>query len=130
MDPRREHIPKTMTARQTGGRLLVVDADRLTRWSVKAYLGDSRDVLTVESTDGALELLDEQTVEAVVVSEDLPDHGADKVETRARSRNPCVVVVRTVSEPLMDDVSSESTVRLEKPFTLSRLAELLGVSGR
>ncbi len=116
----------TATTRHCG-KVLVVDPDRLTRWSVRAYLGDHMEVLAVESAAGALQVLGQDKVEAVVVSEDLPNNGADKVEMHARSGNPCVVVVRTVSEPIHDGVLGESTVRLEKPFKLSRLAELLGV---
>lgn len=118
---------KRMTATRHCGKVLIVDPDRLTRWSVKAYLGEHLEVLSAESAAGALQVLSQQTVEAVVVSEDLPNQGADKVEIHARSGNPCVVIVRTVSEPVREGVLSESTVRLEKPFKLSRLAELLGV---
>lgn len=123
-------IKRDVAKQVGGGRLLVVDPDGLMRWSVKAFLGDVLDVISAESTTGALELLNDQGVDAVVVSEDLPNSGADIVEKRARARNPGVVVVRTVSEPVAQDAELKSTVRLEKPFKLTRLAELLGVSCR
>ena len=112
------------------GKLLIVDPDRLTRWSVEAYLSGIFDVLTAESLAAALEFLDHQAVEAVVVSDDLPDDGADTVEEQARAGNRCVTVVRTVSEPVRAHLAADPNVLLEKPFKLSVLADILGVPGR
>ena len=122
--------PRTDPDQQGSRKLLIVDPDHLTRWSVETYLNKTFEVLTATSVAEALEVLNKQSVEAIVVSDDLPDGGADKVEGHARSRNSCVVVVRTVSEPVRPDVCTSPAVRLEKPFKLSALAEILGVAGR
>ncbi len=109
------------------GRLLVVDRDRLTRWSVKAYLSPMFEVLVAHSAVRALEILETHPVDAVVVSGDLPENGTDRVEVAARSGNPDAVVVRTVSEPVRGKSSDAAVIRLEKPFKLSALAAILGV---
>lgn len=116
--------------RQDSRKLLIVDPDRLTRWSVETYLGETFEVLSAPSVAEALEVLDRQSVEAIVVSDDLPDGGADKVEEQARSRNSAVMAVRTISHPVRQEVGAGFAVRLEKPFKLSALAELLGLPGR
>lgn len=68
--------------------------------------------------------------EDIVVSDDLPDEGANQVEAYARSPNPCLAVVRTVSQPVRSTTASGSAVRFEKPSELSVLAEILGVAKR
>jgi len=108
-------------------RLLVVDCDRLTRWSVKAYLSPMFEVLVAHTAARALELLAKHPMDAVVVSGDLPENGADRVESAARLGNPDATVVRTVSDPVRGKSSNDSVISLEKPFKLSALAAILRV---
>lgn len=107
-------------------RIMIVEPDRLTRWSITAYFEGKYAVVTADSVDGARALLDRLPVDAVVVADDLPDAGADAVETYARSRNGKVRVVRTVTSPSAASKRSLESARLEKPFQLASLAELLG----
>lgn len=107
-------------------RLLVVDADRLTRWSVESYLSDAFVVESAATVEDASRRLTEGRYDAVVVAEDLGAGGASEVEHLARERNAEVTVVRTVVEPCRGREESGVT-RLEKPFDLARLAAMLGV---
>ena len=122
--------PRTDPGQKARRKVLIVDPDHLTRWSVETYLSKTFEVLTASSVVEALKSLGKQSVQAIVISDDLPNGGADEVEGHARLRNACVVAVRTVSQPMRPDAQTSLAVRLEKPFKLSALAAILGVSGR
>jgi len=108
-------------------RVLVVEPEALVRWSLVTYLARWFDVLSADSRSAADRILDDQQVDAIVVSDDLSDHAAEDVEAHARSRNPAARVIRTVTGPCTERTSNEDISCLEKPFELSRLATLLGV---
>ncbi|MFQ5592353.1 MAG: response regulator [Phycisphaerae bacterium] len=109
-------------------RVLVVEPDRLTRWSIKEYLGSRSDVTSADGASAAHSLLDENWYDAVVIADDLQDDAADAVEEHARSRNPQVVAVRTVTRVADDSVRAVSrAVFLEKPFELTSLGRVLGL---
>jgi DNA-binding NtrC family response regulator len=108
-------------------RVLVVEPEALVRWSLVTYLARWFDVLSADSRSAADKILDDQQVDAVVVSDDLSDRAVEDVEAHARSRNPDTRVIRTVTGPPSDKAADGATPRLEKPFDLSRLATLLGV---
>lgn len=111
--------------------LLIVEPDRLTRWSVQQYLHDCFDILEADGADTAHALLDTSIVDALVIAEDLPAQGADDVERHARRCNPELNAVRIVTDPLLQIGSrSGDAKRLEKPFKLSALADSLGVAVR
>ena len=110
------------------GQLLVVEPEELVRWSLVTYLTRWFDVFTAESRAVADRILDDRRIDAVVVSDDLTDRAAEEIEAHARSRNPSVRVVRTVTNPPGGQASVQDTFCLEKPFELSELASLLGAS--
>lgn len=91
------------------------------------YLAKWFSVYSTTTKAAADRVLDSVIVEAVVVSEDLPESAAEEIEARAKARNPNVVVVRTITGPSRGPQRNCPVVFLEKPFDLSRLAELLGV---
>lgn len=103
---------------------MIVEPDRLTRWSLRAYFDDKYDVVEAESQDAACRLLAELAADALVIAEDLPEGGADVVEGCARSHNGNVMVVRTITAP-PSAATPTATKRLEKPFKLASLAKLL-----
>lgn len=111
----------------SGEHLLVVEPEELVRWSLVTYLAKWFDVFSADSRAAADRILDDHRVDAVVVSDDLSDRAAEVIEERARSKNPSVRVVRTVTSPPAGDAAALDTLCLEKPFQLSELANLLGV---
>ncbi|NOT00957.1 MAG: hypothetical protein HOP29_10040 [Phycisphaerales bacterium] len=125
----RQVVPEADAVDRPGRRLLIVDGDRLTRWSVESYLSDSFVVVSAASAEEAARRLAADRFDAVVVADDLPDGGASNVERLAQERNAGVMVVRTVIESARGRGES-GAARLEKPFELSRLAALLGVARR
>ena len=108
-------------------RLLIVEPEPLLQWSLGTYLSKWFEVFVVDSAATAQALLDERAVDALVVSDELPDHAADKVETWARLRNCALTAVRTVTDARDATRSPSATFYLEKPFELSTLAQMLGV---
>jgi len=113
---------------QAEQNLLVVEPEPLLRWSLATYLKRWFHVFPVDSTRAADQILDDRAIDAVIVSEDLTDHGADEVEAHARARNARARVVRTLTRPPDHEPPKRGTVCLEKPFELSALAILLGIS--
>ena len=110
------------------GRLLIVEPDPLTRWSMSTYLKRWFEVMTAASFDEAGGLLEASTLEALVVTDGLPADQSRSIGQRARHRNPDVITVRTVTElPASDARLANGEKLLEKPFELARLARLLGV---
>lgn len=119
--------PSTVRARRRG-RLLIVEPDPLTRWSMSTYLKRWFKVMTADSFDEAGGLLEASTLEALVVTDGLPADQSRSIGQRARHRNPDVITVRTVTElPTSDARLANGEKLLEKPFELARLARLLGV---
>lgn len=106
-------------------RLLIVDPDRLTRWSMGEYLHATFEVYAADNTAAAIDVLNQHPVDAVVVAEDLPCHGADDVEDHARAANPETTVIRMFTQPGAKTPERPRTRRIEKPFALSALARLL-----
>lgn len=91
------------------------------------YLAKWFSVYSTTTKAAADRVLDSVSVEAVVVSEDLPESAAEEIEAHAKARNPKVIVIRTITGPPRGSQRRCPVVCLEKPFDLSRLAELLGV---
>ena len=109
-------------------RLLVVEPEDLVRWSLATYLAKWFTVDCVDCRAKADRILNERSVDAVVVSDDLSNDAVQAIEARARSRNPSVRVVCTVTNPSHENESTSDTLRVEKPFALSQLASMLGVT--
>lgn len=108
--------------------LLIVEPEALVRWSVGKYLARWFIVHSVESRADADRVLDERPVDVVIVSDDPRDRMAKEIETHARSRNPSVRVVRTVTHSSHDKDSTSGAPLVEKPFDLAKLADMLGVT--
>jgi len=105
--------------------VLIVEPEALLRWSLVTYLGRWFRVFAADSVSAADRLLDEQPIDAAVLSDDLPDGGADQIERHLRIRNPTPCVVRISTRPTTSSGTSQTTARLEKPFDLTALANLL-----
>lgn len=94
---------------------------------MRTYLQRWFDVATTDSARAAIRLLGEYGVRALIISDEMSEEAAEGLETLARQQDGRVTVVRTVTG--VSDASSTKTpaVRLEKPFELASLAQLLGV---
>jgi DNA-binding response OmpR family regulator len=123
MPPRADSTRCSALAAGRRPRLLIVDPDLLTRWSLSAYLTAWFDVFAAASFAEAEEILSRGPVHAVVLPEGLGGGGSDQLEERARAANAHLLVVRTGTQnhrPRGPDVAF-----LEKPFDLAVLARLL-----
>lgn len=107
-------------------RVLVVEPDSLTSWSIRMYLQRWFHVDCSDSAGAAADLLQNQSLSGLVLSEDLPDLASEALEQRARRLNPRVTVIRLDSNPVPAARRAAST-RLEKPFDLAELARRLGI---
>jgi len=112
---------------QPNRQVLIVEPEELVRWSLVTYLGKWFAAFSADTQVAADRILDDQQIDALVVSTDLLDQGAEEIQARARSRNPSVTVVCTSTKPPAEKVCSRTTPLLEKPFELSELAQLLGI---
>lgn len=110
-------------------RVVVVDPDSLTLWSIRTYLQRWFEVEGAETAAGGARRLAERPADALVISDDLPAAQSDTLERQARMQNPKLVVIH-----LFTDTSPHlpiySDSRLEKPFALAELARRLGVAER
>ena len=105
--------------------VLIVEPEALLRWSLGTYLGRWFQVFATDSVSAADRLLDEHPIDSAVLSDDLPDAGADQIERHLRIRNPTPCVVRTSTRPTTGSGTSQTTARLEKPFDLTTLGNPL-----
>jgi DNA-binding NtrC family response regulator len=113
---------RTASAR---GRLLIVDPDPLTLWSLKTFLQRWFEVETAASAENAQRALAENRFDALIVADDLPAGIAAAIENTGCRSNPDLAIVRTVTGD--SETTAGPTLRLEKPFELAKLARLLGV---
>jgi DNA-binding response OmpR family regulator len=109
------------------GRVLVVEPDQLTRWSLHTYLSRWFEVVAVAGTEGPPRA-DERPFDALVLSDRVARDLARALLRQSRLENPDLLAVLLVTgdrEPAADLVAD---ARIEKPFALTELAHLLGVA--
>ena len=109
------------------GRILIVEPDPLTQWSLKTYLEKWFRVDITDSIARAQKVLDTRAVDALVVSEELSPADLAALERRAHRSNARVGIVRTVTDSSKPCRPGQHQGCLEKPFALARLARLLGI---
>lgn len=108
--------------------VLIVEPDLLTRWSLKTYLEPWFTVYASSEPEQAGRVAGERALDALIVSDAIPNAAVQQIEQKARFRNPCVRIIRTVSGPTAaEKPATESEYRLEKPFELGQLRSVLGV---
>ena len=112
-----------------GGRVLVVEPDHLTAWSLATFLQRWYEVETTNCTVAAEKSLRERAPVAVIVSDQLPGQRAQSLLQLAQRANPAVRAVLMVSREADPSAAVTSGLRLEKPFDLTELARLLGIPG-
>jgi len=122
--------PSTSTG-QSGAaraRVLVLESDGLTRWSITTYLCRWFSVDTVDSLAAAHDHLAAQPFAALLLSDELSTRDVEALQAAARRNNPAVMTVRMVSGATDAVPAQRHTLQLEKPFELAKLARLLGIS--
>ncbi|MCG3128550.1 MAG: hypothetical protein CHACPFDD_03439 [Phycisphaerae bacterium] len=107
-------------------RLLIVDPNPLTRWSVSTYLSNWFEVAGTDNAADADRLLSTGGVDALIISDVIPLRAALEVGRHARMSNPNVTAVRTITQTDPSMIHGDWTC-IEKPFELAELAQLLGV---
>jgi len=109
------------------GSLLVVEPDALLRWSLVTYLHKWFKVFAVATTDAGDDIIHEETINAVVISDSLDLPAAQRMERLAYDHNPAVCIVRVVTSARSAAQDPYASGTLEKPFELAELANLLHV---
>lgn len=131
--PRRK--PKAVEAtaaqpeRPPDDNLLVVEPDALLRWSLVTYFSKWFNVFAVASTEAAAEIIDEELINAVIVSDALDATSVQAMEQRAVDCNHDVRIIRVVTSLRSATKDPFATGTLEKPFELAALADLLRCAG-
>ncbi len=105
--------------------LLVVEPDALLRWSLVTYFSKWFNVFAVATTDASVEILDAESINALIVSDVLDASEVQRMERMACDCNPAVRIIRVVTSlgAAANDPYASGT--LEKPFELAALADLL-----
>jgi len=111
------------------GSLLVVEPDALLRWSLVTYFSKWFNVFAVATTDAGNDILREESINAIIVSDAAELPAAQRMERLARDYNPTVLIVRVVTSARSAAQDPYATGILEKPFELAELAGLLHVVG-
>jgi len=114
-------------AHPTCGSLLVVEPDALLRWSLVTYFRNWFNVFAVATTGAGNEVIQEETINALVVSDELDLAAAQRMERLAYDHNPAVCIVRVVTSARSAADDPYAAGMLEKPFELAELASLLHI---
>ncbi len=125
--PARGASPAASPASSGGRRVLLIEPDHLTLWSVATYLQRWFTVVTTNCSVEAEKLLRDSAVAAVIISDQFPRRAAETLTQLTRRLHPAARTVLMVTGEAEADGDAEHATRLEKPFELSVLARLLGV---
>ncbi|TWT40940.1 hypothetical protein RAS1_36280 [Phycisphaerae bacterium RAS1] len=119
---------ETPASRARASRVLILEPDALSRWSLSAYLRRWFDARVTASPEEAVALLGTFAVDALIVSDEVDADALRRIESIVRRRSPGAVMIRTVTHLSESPGDVAGWLELEKPFNLARLAELLGVA--
>ncbi len=86
------------------GNILVVDDEKLIRWSLKEFLGgEGYKVAAVEDGKSALQALEEESFDLVLLDYKLPDTNGLEVLAKIRERDPELPVVMITSHSTVEN---------------------------
>ena len=111
------------------GRVLIVEPDVLTCWSLATYLGRWYAVDTARSGAAAVRRLRAQPADAVIISDQIRGSAAEAIASAARGGRPNVRLVLLTTDDADTRLARVAVERVEKPFALPELARVLGVAG-
>lgn len=106
---------------------MIVDADPLTQWALRAYLQKWFAVDITDSVDAAVEIIHAVPLDGLILSDELPTPEQSTLERAARQRRARLRVIHTISDTTKPCCPNAFSNVLEKPFELAHLARLLGV---
>lgn len=126
----RKSRPKSTAVRPppARARLLIVEPDHLTMWSLAEYLQRWFTVETTHCSVEAEKLLRDHVVAALIVSDQLPGRTAETLAGLAHSADPPARVVLMATADADAQGPAWWHARVEKPFDLPYVARLLGVA--
>jgi len=110
--------------------LLIVEPQSLLRWSLATYLSRWFDVFPTDSPATAERILDDERIDAVVLSDALPAAQLTALLEHVRARGQATCLVCTVTGSGFMPVPHDKCHCIEKPFELRKLADLLGVESQ
>ncbi|MCZ4343038.1 response regulator [Sphingomonadaceae bacterium G21617-S1] len=123
------HAPATDIQELAGSKILVVDDEPIVREVVADMLTDlGCDVLTANSGEAALALLDRETFDLILLDFAMPGMNGAEVARAALVRHPDVRIVFATGfaqSDAIDAVLGDSAIVLRKPFSPSALAQTL-----
>lgn len=108
-------------------RVLVVDQDGLTRWSLTQYLGRWCQVCAAASGPEGAEFVATFRPEVVILSAELPEGGARRVLDAVRACGGQARVLVTAADVRQVPAECGEHSVIEKPFSLAELARRVGV---
>ena len=122
--PVRSWGPKYRTARAENlDRVLLVDDDLDLLYGLAQLLSETYEVLTASNGDEALEILERESVDAVVLDVLMPVVDGQSVlrQLRAKSQPPRVVVVSARPDLIAQSMELGADDFLAKPFGIGQL---------
>lgn len=111
-------------------RVLIVEPDTLTRWSLETYLLRWCAVECVEQPDAAARRLRLRTVDVLILSDALPAADVENLEAIAENATPPILTIRMGTESDHQHISHTHARYLEKPFDLALLRPMIGVAAQ
>src|SRR5688572_14273556 len=119
-----ETLPKESSPRRFGmqkGNILIVDDEKLIRWSLKEFLGQQGFAVTaVEDGRSALKATEEEIFDAVLLDYKLPDTNGLEVLQRIHAREPDLPVVMITSHSSVENavaaMKAGASDYVTKPF--------------
>jgi len=126
---RQSQQPRPADAGRARRRVLAVEPDPLTQWSLKTYLSKWFDVHATASASDARHTLERSPVDVLIVSDALEPRAIAELEQHAHNFNARVDIVRTVADSgqVRQAPPKMRCMWIEKPFELAHLARLLGI---
>ncbi len=109
--------------REPRPRVLIVEPDPLTMWSLVNHLARRFAVHSTPNGGWATEFLEREPIDRLILSSALPEVDLLRLDELARARQPGVRTVLLVTA--RDSVALPHAVKVEKPFELDDLARAL-----
>ncbi len=106
-------------------KLLIVEPDELTAWSLKSYFQKDYDILQVRSAAEAADQMKCWHPDAAMVSDNLPDVQIEDVEHEILTDNPDALIIEMTTIGEHSETHLANRVTVEKPFELAELRKIL-----
>ncbi len=112
-------------ARSPTRRLLIVEPDRLTAWSLKLYFQKEYDIVQTDSVSGASDCIKSGCADVVLLSDNLLDPDLQDIDDQITHANPHALIVQMTTRSSDAVLEGDTRVTIEKPFELAALGRIL-----